>query len=220
MSTKILLLEDDLLFGETLVDLLEDESYEVKHFFNVQDALNATYEEKFDLYLLDINVPLLDGVSLLGELRNANDNTPSIFLTSHNDKSMLEKGFLNGCDDYLVKPFDSFELLLRLSALLKRSKKDEPELIGQLSHDKLHERISYKNRVLELSKKEYDLLLLLMKHMNENVPKSLMLNELWSSSDGGSDGAIRVYINRLKHLLPEMTIENTRGVGYKLVSKS
>lgn len=220
MSIKILLLEDDTLFSETVVDLLEEEGYSVSHFANGQDALNATYESKFDIYLLDINVPTIDGISLLRELRASDDTTPSIFLTSHNDKSMLEKGFLSGCDDYLVKPFDSFELLLRLKALIKRSYVDEPESVGPLSHDKLHKRIHYKDELLELSKKEYDLLLLLMKHYENNVPKSLICDELWSSSKGSSDGAIRVYINRLKHLLPEMLIENTRGVGYKLVSKS
>ncbi|QSZ41198.1 response regulator [Sulfurimonas aquatica] len=215
--SKILLLEDDLLFAETLVDLLEDENYLVSHFPNGQDALDATYEGKFDAYLLDINVPLIDGLSLLSELRDANDNTPAIFLTSHKDKSMLEKGFLSGCDDYLIKPFDSNELLLRLSALLKRSKKYKPESFGDLVYDELHKCILYKKEELELSKKEYLLLLLLMRHINTSVPKELIYDELWSSAESGSDGAIRVYINRLKQLLPGMKIENIRGIGYKLV---
>jgi len=218
VSIKILLLEDDLLFGETLVDLLEDEGYEVFHSPNGQDALNTTYETKFDIYLLDINVPLIDGISLLRDLRFANDNTPTIFLTSHKDKEMLEKGFLSGADDYITKPFDTDELLLRLKALIKRSKRDEPEEVGKLSHDKLHKSISYNGTILELSRKEYDLLVLLMSHLNAAVPKELIYNELWSHSEGGSDGAIRVYINRLKQLLPELKIENIRGLGYRLVS--
>ena len=92
---KILLLEDDLLFGETLTDLLEDAGYEVMHSPNGQSALDATFKHRFDAYLLDINVPLIDGVSLLKELRDADDNTPAIFLTSHKDKEMLERGFLS-----------------------------------------------------------------------------------------------------------------------------
>ena len=99
MLIRILLLEDDLLFGETLVDLLEEEGHEVSLYLNGQDALDATYEQKFDLYLLDINVPLIDGLSLLLELRKADDDTPAIFLTSHKDKEILERGFLNGADD-------------------------------------------------------------------------------------------------------------------------
>jgi len=218
VSINILLLEDDSLLGETIVDLLEDDGCSVSHFLNGQDVLDATFSSKYDIYLLDINVPLIDGVSLLRELREAEDETPAIFLTSHKDKETLRNGFMSGADDYITKPFDSDELLFRLHALHKRSTKSEPDSIGKLSHDKLHQSFSYDGNLLEVSKKEYDLLLLLMKHINETVPKELIYNELWSSSDGGSDGAIRVYINRLKQLLPAMSIENIRGIGYKLVS--
>ncbi len=219
MSIKILLLEDDFLFAETLVDLLEEEGHNVQHYPNGQDALDATYENKFDMYLLDINVPLVDGISLLSDLRDAEDNTPAIFLTSHKDKEILERGFLSGCDDFLSKPFDNTELLLRMQALIKRTKANEAECSGALCHDKLHKCIYYNEKALELSKKEYELLVLLMNHSNTPVPKELIYDELWTSSEGGgSDGAIRVYINRLKNLLPTITIENIRGVGYKLVS--
>ncbi len=218
MSTKILLLEDDHLFGETVVDLLEEEGYDVQHFTNGQDALDATFSAKFDIYLLDVNVPLIKGTTLLGELRDSNDNTPAIFLTSHKDKETLELGFTNGADDYMTKPFDMDELLLRLKALLKRTQKNVVKNVGKLSHDIFYKRILYEGNELELSKKEYELLVLLMTHVNAPVTKERILDELWSSSDGGSDGAIRVYINRLKQLLPELSIENIRGVGYKLVS--
>ena len=218
MSTRILLLEDDLLFGETLVDLLEDEGYDVHHVPNGQAALDVTFQEKFELYLLDINVPLIDGVSLLSELRAAEDETPAVFLTSHTDKEMLKSGFLSGGDDFICKPFDNTELLLRLAALLKRSRRRAAECVGELGHDKKHKSIAYNGTPLELSKKEYELLVLLMDHAGEAVPKELIYDELWSSAErGGSDGAIRVYINRLKQLLPSITIENLRGIGYKLV---
>lgn len=218
VSNKILLLEDDLLFGETIVDLLEEEGYTLSHCSNGQDALDMTFEEKFDLYLLDINVPLISGLTLLKDLRDANDNTPAIFLTSHTEKDVLEKGFLSGCDDYITKPFNMHELLLRIKALLRRTKKDEPTCVGKLCHDKLHKTIRYKDKELELSQKEYGLLVLLMKHYKETVPKELILDELWNSSAGGSDGAVRVYVTKLKQLLPEVKIENIRGIGYRLVS--
>ena len=217
MLSKLLLLEDDALFGETLVDLLEDAGYEVALFLNGKDALDATFCVKYDLYLLDINVPLLDGVSLLSALRKADDKTPAIFLTSHTDKAMLKKSFLSGGDDYLTKPFDSDELLLRLEALLKRSRQNISQHIGAFEHDATHKSISYQERVLELSKKEYELLVILLNNHNQNVTKESILEELWSANDGGSEGAIRVYINRLKQMLPEVKIENIRGIGYKLV---
>jgi DNA-binding response OmpR family regulator len=215
--TKILFLEDDLLFGETLIDLLEESDYEVEHFTNGQDALNATFDTKYDLYLLDINVPLIDGISLLSDLRKADDTTPAIFLTSHKDKAMLEKGFLSGADDFIKKPFDNDELLWRLGALLKRTQALIPTVVGKLTHDIEHMSISYDGVLLELSKKEYDFLSLLMQHANENLPKELILDSLWRSGEGGSYGAIRVYVNRIKTLLPDLQIENIRGIGYKLV---
>lgn len=215
---KILLLEDDQLLAETLIDLLEDENFEVKHASNGQVAIDITYENKFDLYLLDINVPLIDGVTCLKELRAANDNTPTIFLTSHKDKEMLQSGYESGADDYIKKPFDNDELLLRIKALLKRTTSSSVKCIDMLCHDEVHKRILYEKKELELSKKEYQLLLLLMSHVNATVPKELILDELWNSSESASDGAIRVYITRIKHLLPDIVIENIRGVGYKLVS--
>lgn len=215
---RVLFLEDDLLFGETLVDLLEEEGYEVTHVPNGQVALDTIFEDKFDIYLLDINVPLIDGVTLLDELRQADDNTPAIFLTSHKDKDMLKRSFQSGADDYLTKPFDNDELLFRLQALLRRSKKESKECISLLCHDEIHKRFFYDEEELELSKKEYDLLCVLVLHVNHPVPKELIMEELWSSSESGSEGAIRVYINRLKHLLPQIKIENVRGFGYKLVS--
>lgn len=218
VSIKILLLEDDQLLAETLVDLLEDENFELTHVPNGQEALNIIYKEKFNLYLLDINVPLINGITLLKELRDSEDNTPAIFLTSHVDKEILRNSFLSGGDDYITKPFDNDELLLRITALLRRNKPDKVKCIGLLCHDEIHKRILYNKQELELSKKEYQLLLLLMAHANAPVPKELILDELWTSSESGSDGAIRVYINRIKQLLPNVKIENIRGIGYKLVS--
>lgn len=218
VSIRVLLLEDDLLLAETLTDLLEDNDYEVLHVPNGQKALDTIFNEKFDIYLLDINVPLIDGITLLRELREANDKTPAIFLTSHKDKEVLKSSFMSGADDYITKPFDTDELLLRISALLKRTKVETLECINLLCHDAVHKTIFYDKQELELSKKEYELLLLLMRHVNSAVPKELILDELWSTSESGSDGAIRVYINRIKQLLPQLKIENIRGIGYKLVS--
>ena len=217
MSNKILLLEDDTLLGETLVDLLEDAGFEVLHCVNGQQVIDKTFHNKFDIYILDINVPLINGITVLKELRESGDNTPSIFLTSHKDK--LKDGFLSGCDDYITKPFDNDELILRINAILKRVKPSNSFLqVGLLSHDELHQRILYDSKELDFSMKEYQLLLLLMTHLNSTVSKDLILSELWSMSNGGSEGAIRVYINRIKQLVPNITIENIRGVGYRLVS--
>ena len=217
MSSKILFLEDDLLLGETVVDLLEDAGYEVQYCTNGQQFLDLSFTQKFSLYLLDINVPIISGIELLQELRASEDKTPAIFLTSHKEKEMLSLGFSSGADDYIKKPFDSDELLLRIAALLKRYEGEVRECRGNLCHDKVQKRIYLHTLELDISQKEYQLLALLMKHSNKIVTKEMILDELYHGSDEISEGAVRVYINRIKHVLDEGMIENIRGVGYKLV---
>jgi len=216
--TKLLLLEDDLLFAETLTDLLEEENYEITHAPNGQVALDTIYDNKFDIYLLDINVPLINGITLLEELRQADDNTPAILviMVSNLSQDVLSKSL--GADDYLTKPIDKNLFLATLEALLRRVKKEKKECVSLLCHDEQYMRFFYDNSELELSRKEYELLVVLMKHVNNPVPKELIFSELWSASETPSDGAIRVYINRLKQLIPQMKIENIRGIGYRLVS--
>lgn len=217
MSLRILVLEDDLLLGETLADLLEEAGYGVRHCRNGQEALDATYDNPYDLYLLDINVPELDGVTLLSELREAEDGTPAIFLTSHSEKSKRKAGFLSGADDYVTKPFDNDELLWRIEAVLRRSGKASP-CQGRLCLDREHHTITLDGEPLDLTNKEHDLLALLMEHKGKTVTKPMIEGGVWSSGDVPSEGALRVYINRIKQLIGAEMIENIRGVGYRLVS--
>lgn len=212
---KVLLLEDDALFAETLVDFLDDEGFDVVHAINGEVALELTYREKFDIYLLDINVPLIDGISLLKDLRQADDTTPAIYVTSHSDKSILEKAFSAGCDDYMKKPFDLDELLWRMNAKVK--KRVTTKSLKKFQIDE-HE-IVYAGTPLALSVSEYKVLKLLLLNQDEVVTKEMIENELWSASKAQSSGAIRVYITRIKQLIPPEHIENIRGVGYKFVSE-
>ncbi len=218
MSYNILLLEDDLLFGETLQDFLEESDCIVTHCRNGEEALEMTYENRFDLYLLDINVPLVDGLTLLSELRSANDSTPAIYLTSYTDKETLARAFENGADDYLKKPFDMDELILRINALMRRTKGKSKLCVKELCVDDKHKRVTYKDKEIRLAAKEYQLLKLFLNNVNEVVTKEMILESLWNSSESVSDGAIRVYINRLKQELSDFSIENIRGVGYRFVS--
>jgi DNA-binding response OmpR family regulator len=218
VSFNILLLEDDLLFGETLQDFLEEEAFEVTRCRNGEEAMELTYANRFDIYLFDINVPLIDGLTLLDELRATNDCTPAIFLTSYRDKEILSRAFENGADDYLKKPFDMDELMLRIKALIRRTKGKERLCVKELCIDNKHKRVMYKNQEIRLATKEYLLLALFMRHKDEVVTKEMIIEALWNSSESVSDGAIRVYINRLKQELDAFSIENIRGVGYRFVS--
>jgi len=214
----ILLLEDDLLLGETLEDLLDEDGYTVQWCKNGQEALNASFENKFDLYLLDINVPLIDGLTLLKELRSADDNTPAIYLTSHQEKAVMQEGFENGADDYIKKPFDNDELLLRIQALLRRTKGKKNRCMGSLCVDTKRSVIYENEQALTLSKKEFTLLSLLIENGDKVVSKEMIVDALWSHNSSVSDGSIRVLITRLKQELSAVSIENIRGIGYRLVS--
>lgn len=207
-----------MLFGESIVDVLEEEGFEVVLCRNGQSALDETYKNHFDLYLLDINVPLIDGLSLLKELRRANDLTPTIYLTSHQEIEKLSEAFEIGADDYLKKPFDTDELLVRVHALLRRTKGKNRHCVGELCIDELHKCILMEGKELTLSLKEYQLMVLLIHNAGEIVTKEMIMDALWSPSEMISDGAIRVYINRLKQEVGSDLIVNIRGVGYRLVS--
>ncbi len=218
MSIKLLLLEDDLLFGESIQDVLEEEGYEVTLCRNGAEALEVTYAVKFDGYLLDINVPLLDGLSLLGSLRSAQDQTPTMFLTSHSDIETLSIAYENGADDYLKKPFEIQELIARLGVLLRRGKvKNQRQSLGSLVLDEVHKRILVEENEITISPKEYQLMALLIRNCGEVVTKEMMIEEMWSASEMMSEGSIRVYVNRLKQLIGSAQIQNVRGFGYRLV---
>ena len=117
---KILYLEDDINLNKTITEFLEDNYFKVVSVYDSKEALSRLYNEHFDLLILDINVPYINGFELSKELKNANINIPSIFTTSLNRIEDLEKGYKSGCDDYLKKPFELKELLFRIKSLLKR----------------------------------------------------------------------------------------------------
>jgi len=214
MPIKILLLEDDLLFAESLEDFLDEEGYGVEVVHNPNAALDLTFANNYDLYLLDINLPIMSGIEFLDALRQSGDTTPAIFLTSYQDKEVMKEGFLKGCDDYLKKPVDLEELGFRIASVMKRYRGDVKQCINNICIDIEQKRV-YKDEVeVEVTLREFDLIALLFRNKDKVVSKDMITNALWSSEEEGSDGAIRVYINRLKKILDSKSIKNIRGLGY------
>ena len=211
---KILLLEDDKLFNETIEDFLEEEGFEVHSVLDPYSAMDLTYESKFDLYLFDVNLPYESGFTLLKQLRDSGDKTPTIFLTSRNDKVSLIEGFDVGADDYMKKPIDLDELLLRIRALLRRQLRDEKIELGEYVLDTQAKELQHNGKVIKVGVKAFELLILLLKAKGEVVTMQSIERELWSSNEEVSLGAVRVYITTLKKYFPN--IENIRGVGYRL----
>lgn len=215
---KILVLEDDELFLETLEDFLTDEGFIVQTANNGEKVIELCYENSYDLYLFDINVPLINGIDLLKELRKNNDDTATIYLTSYKDKEMLTKGFTTGCDDYLKKPVDLDELLLRIQSLLKRSGKsfNEIKINDELIFNPKTRRVLKDGEDLYIANKIIDLLELFIEKKDTIITKEMIIDKLWSFSEEYSEGSIRVYINNLKKLIGKEKIKNIKGVGYQI----
>ena len=216
---KILVLEDDELFASTLEDFLTDENLIADIANDGEKCLALNYEKNYDLYIFDINVPKINGLELLEQLRKSKDNTPTIFLTSYKDKDTLQDAFIKGCDDYLKKPVDLDELLLRIKALLKRNKKqfDLVKLSNKIYFNPINKRVYEDELDLNLPIKVLELLELFIENRGEIVTKEMIISKLWATNEEYSEGSIRVYINQIKKLFENKdVISNIKGVGYKI----
>jgi len=216
MSSKILILEDDQLFNETLQDFLEEEGYKISFALDPYSALDLAYEENFDLYLFDVNLPYESGFDLLKKLRDSGDKTPTIFITSRDDKQSLKKGFLSGGDDYIKKPIDLDELILRIEAILRRLSRSKKITIKNYTIDTIEKQIYKNNQKIYAPKKVIELLVLFISSNGEVILIDEIKQTLWATNQEASDGSIRVYITQLKKLFPD-NIENIRGIGYKFI---
>ena len=206
---KILLLEDDEMLLQTLKSLLANQNYKVTPVKNINQALDETYENSFDLYLFDINVPFGSGIDLLKDLRDSGDKTPAFFITALKDIKSISKGFDAGCDDYIKKPFDFDELLVRVEAILKRN---NPFVkYGDIKFNQEENRIYKNDKEVELGEVSKNIA---SKFLN-NIGKVIHKEQLFELMKKPSDVALRVQINKLKTEL-ELNIKNIRGLGYKL----
>ena len=214
---KILLLEDDAILSETLIELLKSEEFDVTHVDDGEKALDATFTQQFDLFLLDVNVAYLNGFELLKSLREGGDMTPAIFITALTDIASLSHGFEVGADDYIKKPFDFDELLVRIHALLKKSYHtyvDELQ-VGAfrfvIEKDELYKDADF----IALSPFELKITKLLFQNLDKTLQKELILECLGEGREM-SEGSLRVHINKLRKIgLPITTV---KGIGYRLAS--
>jgi two-component system, OmpR family, response regulator len=207
--SKILLLEDDYLLSETLKGLLMGEGYEVVHADDGEEALSYSYENSFDLYLFDINVPLLNGLDLLKLLRESGDTTPTFFISAYKDIQTITKAFDSACDDYIKKPFEFDELLVRIKAHML--KKNPVLLYGSMVYDLLNKRIFHKEKEVDLGFVEKEIFDLLMRNMGQTIFKEHFFDVM----EKPSDVALRVHITKLKQRF-SLQIINVKGIGYRL----
>ncbi len=219
---KLLLAEDDPILSDALCAQLQGAGYQVEHAPNGAVAHYLLHKQGFDIAVLDIGLPMMDGLSVLRQLRQSQPALPVILLTARDALEDRVAGLQAGADDYVIKPFDLPELLARLQALLRRSRAVQPPvaiLCRQLEIDPERRRASLAGEALELSGRELDLLQLLVQQIGKVVTKD-EIARAWGSEagEGGAGNTIEVYIHRLRRKLEgsALAIRTVRGLGYLL----
>lgn len=223
MKMRILLVEDDLNLGLVIADHLKTQDYEVISAEDGAEGLVKFNEEQFNLCILDVMLPVLDGFSLAQDIRKINKDIPILFLTA---KSMTEdkiKGFESGGDDYLTKPFSIQEFELRVKALLRRSKselvtQEMTYAIGAYRYDVENQVLNINETQKTLTKKEAQILKILFKHKNQVISREIILKGVWGQDDYFVGRSLDVFITKLRKYFAEderIVISNLHGVGFK-----
>ena len=216
--TQILLVEDDETLSELIREYLSEQGYDVTVRADAKAALDTAYERNFDILILDVKLPKGDGFSLLRELRRLGDDTPAIFTTSLNALQDLEIGYKSGCDDYLKKPYELKELLLRIQILIKRKfshVNDEfIELNDGYKFYPSSKTLRQNGQIVNLSNKESELLALFLENKNALLSKETIFEKIWNYGEEPSELSLRVYVKNLRRILGKDAIINRRGDGY------
>lgn len=220
---KILLLEDDANLNETVTEFLEEEGHNVVPVYDGYEAQEKLYESKYDLLLLDVNTPGINGFELLKEAREGKVVAPAIFITSLDSVDDLEKGFESGCDDYIRKPFALKELKIRIETLLKRDffhqDKEVIEISDTIVYDINNNELIMGGKTVSLGHKESKLLKLFMKNDGTVLAHESIYEHLWDYDEEPSDTALRTYIKNLRKIIGKEKIVSIKKQGYKFTSK-
>ncbi len=207
---KLLLLEDDPNLGKSLVKYLERNGYSVDWAKQGEEAIDLSYTNRYDLYLFDVNVPLVNGIDVLTGLRQADDKTPTIIISAQIDIDSMSKGFSAGADDYVKKPFDPEELLLRIRA--KTVLAAQSSAVHGYRIEPADGEIYCEERLFEISGVPKSILIELIRAYPNPAPKNLLMDLLATQNDG----ALRVNMVKLKKETG-LEIQAVRGVGYKIL---
>ena len=223
MKTKILLLEDDLTLSETIADYFEEQGFDVTCVYDGDEANETIYENSFDLFLLDVNVPSQNGFELLKSVRKEGNLTPAIFITSLNSMSSLEEGFDSGCDDYIRKPFELKELLIRVQTIIKREFSHSKDSIVKIDENTFYDTFSNElkkdGEVVNLNFKEHKLLKFFLQHSDELLVHDRIFDYVWDYDEEPSDNSLRTYIKNLRKILGKDKIVSLKKLGYRFNTK-
>lgn len=223
MSVKIVIVEDEEDLLELVEYNLQKEGYDVVGFLNTKNVEQMLLEESIDLLLMDRNLPGVEGSEFVQSLRKEGCTTPVIYLSAKSLDTEIEEGFVRGADDYITKPFNMKELLLRIKAVLRRTTKkvDDGVLVHRdLVLDKSSRTLSVDGKNVEITKLEFNLLSEFILNKNSVLDRDYLLENVWDGAEEYQYKTVNVAINRLKEKIdPDKTkeyIQTVRGVGYKL----
>jgi DNA-binding response OmpR family regulator len=211
-----LLLEDDTILQEIIAEFLQERGYEVDSFVDGQSALDSIEKKKYDMLLLDVNVPEIDGFEIVEYLRDIKNTTPVIFITSLTSVKYLQKAFDIGANDYLKKPFDLDELDIRIKHHLNSLKHKDSIQIGKFTFYPKQNLIKSEDESISLKQKETLILLYFLENKNSIISTDELIENVWQSSSIPSNATIRTYIKNLRKILGNDAITNVKGLGYRL----
>ncbi|HRO08552.1 MAG TPA: response regulator transcription factor [Saprospiraceae bacterium] len=226
-KSKILYLEDDETLSFVTKDNLELHGYDVIHCLDGESAIEVFFNNQFDLCILDVMLPKMNGFAVAEKIRATDPNVPIIFLTAKSMKEDRILGLKLGADDYMTKPFSIEELILKIEVFLRRKyvtvSINDLYKIGKYSFDYRNLILSFNDVSRSLTQKEADLLKMLLDHKNNVVKRSIILEKLWGHDDYFLGRSMDVFISRLRKYLaddPKIKLDNIHGVGFKLVLES
>ncbi|HBG70304.1 MAG: two-component system response regulator [Bacteroidetes bacterium GWF2_43_63] len=228
---RILLVEDDRTLSTLVRDILEINKYEVVLCSNGEEGLATFKSQKFDLMLVDIMMPKMDGITMIKEIRRYDQRVPIVIISAKDMKDDKIEGFRAGADDYVVKPFSTDELLLRIDAILKRVQRAQEMLLtttteiiefGNCKLDVGEQNLTIKNKTMHLTRKECDLIRLLAMKRNELLLREVALKAIWGDDDYFIGRSMDVFISRIRKYLKDdnkVEIVNVHGLGFKMMIK-
>lgn len=220
----ILIADDDKNTRLLLKTVLEEEKYVVYTAENGEDALRVMDREHIDLVVLDIMMPIMDGYELTALLRESNNNLPILMVSAKQLPGDRRRGFLVGIDDYMTKPIDEVEMLLRIKALLRRAQivSERRIAVGSVVLDYDAQTVTKGDEVIELPQKEFMLLYKLLSYPGKIFTRIQLMDEIWGAESDTGWETVTVHIGRLRRRFEgweEFSIESVRGLGYKAVKK-
>ena len=220
--SKILIIEDDFMIAESTQTLLKYQGFDVDWVNNGIDGLKKIQHEQVDVVLLDLGLPMMDGMQVLKQIRQNHPNLPVLIISARDQLQQRVDGLNQGADDYLVKPYEFDELLARIHVLLRRSGKEQIQncdallSYGDLVLDIEQHLVKFKGEYIDLSNREWAILIPLVTHPNKIFSKANLEDKLYDFDSEISSNTIEVYVHHLRSKLGKDFIRTIRGLGYRL----